>query len=386
MKRPGVRIAMIFIVVLLVGGCGPVPVQPPPSSAPTYPTMQTPAQPANLPPPRTTSQGQVTGAQRGQYVWDKMMEGVAMGGSIAGPYGAGGGLIIGLITGLLTADSYYARLNAQIQSEQETNKELEKQIEQEMERQRELEAQLGKASEPSEGKTEETKITQTAALQKPKDGPRVERKEQTAPLASLGKTEISPRPRTSPFKNIEVRDINQDGVPDLWITYSPLKPGEIVRQEEDTNGDGVVDTWSAFKDGKLVRREVDTKGSGRPDVVYTYENDKIAREERDEHGDGRPSLRAIYQNGRLVKVEKDLNRDGRMDLWIYYDIAKEEEVVLKEERDLDGDGAVDLWSYYEGGRLVRRDVSAVGLDYLSKQEQQSQVSPSKDPLSPTPES
>jgi len=42
---------------------------------------------------------------------------------------------------------------------------------------------------------------------------------------------------------------------------------------------------------------------------------------------------------------------------------------VKEERDLNGDGIVDLWTYYEGGRIIRRDVSALGLDLLSKQEQ-----------------
>jgi hypothetical protein len=58
-----------------------------------------------------------------------------------------------------------------------------------------------------------------------------------------------------------------------------------------------------------------------------------------------------------------------MSLWVYYDTAKEGEVVSKEERDLNGDGVADLWSYYENGRLVRRDVSAIGLELLSKQEQ-----------------
>ena len=58
-----------------------------------------------------------------------------------------------------------------------------------------------------------------------------------------------------------------------------------------------------------------------------------------------------------------------MNLWVYYDTAKEGEVIIKEERDLNGDGVADLWSYYENGRLVRRDVSAIGLELLSKQEQ-----------------
>ena len=37
--------------------------------------------------------------------------------------------------------------------------------------------------------------------------------------------------------------------------------------------------------------------------------------------------------------------------------------------DLNSDGIPDLWSYFENGRLVRRDVSAVGLEILSQREQ-----------------
>jgi len=305
-----------------------------------------------------------------------MMEGVAMGGSIAGPYGAGGGLIIGLITGLLTVDSHYAQLNAQIQTEQAKDKELEAQIERELERQRELEAQLGKAGDGAEPKQRDEAPPTQRVIRETKGETRADPKREE--LASLGKRE-PPAPTSSPFKNVEIRDINQDGVPDLWIYYNPLRPEEVVRQEEDTNGDGRVDAWSTFKDGKLVRREVDTRGNGRPDTIYYYEKGQIAREERDESDQGRPSFRAVYQDGRLAKVEKDLDRDGKMDLWIYYDIAKDEEAVLKEERDLNGDGVVDLWSYYEGGRLVRRDVSALGLDYLLKQEGHPQLNLPQDP-------
>ena len=298
------------------------------------------------------------------------MDGVAMGGSIAGPYGAAAGLLLGAFYGLVTADSHYQQINAQIQSEQSKDKELEAQIEREIERQRELEAQLGKVENPSEPKKKEeiqiARSTIPATREQTKtDGSAAE----PAPLASLSKREIPPPTPNSPFKNVEVRDTNGDGIPDLWIYYNPLKPGEIVRQEEATNGDGKVNTWSYFKDGKLVRREVDTKENGRSDTVYYYGNDKLTREERDEYGDGQPSFRAYYQNGRLAKVEKDLDHHGKMDLWIYYDTSKESEVVLKEERDLNGDGVVDLWSYYEAGRLVRRDVSAAGLELLSKQEE-----------------
>ncbi|HEY3152097.1 MAG TPA: hypothetical protein VGK65_10600, partial [Candidatus Binatia bacterium] len=93
------------------------------------------------------------------------------------------------------------------------------------------------------------------------------------------------------------------------------------------------------------------------------------REERDEFGQGQMTYRANYQNGRLARVEKDTSGNGRPDLWIYYDATRDGEIVVKEERDLNGDGVVDLWSYYDNGRLTRRDVSAAGLEILSKQEQ-----------------
>ena len=179
---------------------------------------------------------------------------------------------------------------------------------------------------------------------------------------------IAAQAPSMPFKNVEVRDINGDGVPDLWIYFNPEKPGEIMRQEEASKSDGRVDTWSYFKDGLLVRREVDTKGQGRPDAVFHYVGDKIAREERDENGWGRMTYRATYENGRLAKVEKETRDSGRTDLWIYYDTAKDGDIVIREEKDLNGDGAVDLWSHYDNGRLVRRDATAVGLEILSGQE------------------
>ncbi|MFQ5682684.1 MAG: hypothetical protein ACE5HC_05355 [Candidatus Binatia bacterium] len=170
------------------------------------------------------------------------------------------------------------------------------------------------------------------------------------------------------FKNVEARDSNQDGKPDLWVYYNPKRPEEIVRQEEDINADGNVDTWSYFRNGQLVRRESDTRGDGRADMVYHYQNGKMALEERYEEGSGTPTFRAIYQEGWLVKEEKDLDRNGKMDLWRYYDPGKEKQVILKEEKDVDGDGIVDVWSYYKDGQLTHRDVSEAGLKHSGEKE------------------
>jgi hypothetical protein len=312
------------------------------------------------------TQPQVTGAQRTAHVWDKALQGMAMGGAIAGPYGAGGGLIIGLIAGLFTADAYYTQLNGQIQSEQDKDKALEAKIEQELQRQRDLDTQL---AADSGNRGQQSQPEQVQLAQKP-TVPQTTSVPMKGPLtAASNNKEASSTPAPAPFKNVEVKDINGDGIPDLWIYYNPLKAGEIVRQEESTHWDGKVDTWSYFKDGKLVRREVDTKDRGAADTVYYYENDQMVREERDERGLGYASLRVLYQNGRRAKLEEDSSGSGKIDHWVYYDTSADGEVVSKEERDLNGDGVVDLWAYYQNGRLVRRDVSAVGLELVSKQDQ-----------------
>ncbi|HLN86109.1 MAG TPA: hypothetical protein VK200_06590 [Candidatus Limnocylindrales bacterium] len=352
----------LLFTLLAISACEPVPAQYPPGSA-QYPNSTTGA--PNPPQPPA-----VTGSQRMQHIWNKAMEGVAMGGSIAGPYGAGGGLLIGLIAGLFTADAHYGQLNQQIYTEQQKDQQLEAAIEQELARQRELENQIGNpnASASPVTQTESSGATAPAQPNLPRQPPPPSRAPDNSQLAGINKPVAVPT-AAPPFKNVEVRDVNGDGIPDLWIYYNPQKPGEIMRQEEASKGDGRVDTWSYFNQGQLIRRDVDSKGLGRPDVVFYYDKDKIVREERDESGQGRITYRASYENGRIAKVEKDTNGSGRADLWIYYDSSQDGEVVIKEERDLNGDGIADLWSYYENGRLVRRDVSAIGLESLAKQEQ-----------------
>ena len=299
-------------IIFLLAGCDLVSMQYPPGAAPysaPQPGITSGAQPSSLSQSVTQPQSQSTGSQTGQYIWDQAVQGMLVGGSLAGPYGAGGGLIIGLLAGLFTADAHYAQLNTQIQSEQAKDRELEAKIEQEMQRQRELEPQLENSAANS---TPQNQAETPQSAQKP-TGPKVTTiamKEPPSTVASLSKIESPSNSPSRPFKNVEVRDINGDGIPDLWIYYNPLKSSEIMRQEEATHGDGRVDTWSYFKDGKLVRREVDTKGKGTADTVYYYENDKIVREERDENGTGHVSFRAIYQNGRRAKVEADTSGRG----------------------------------------------------------------------------
>jgi hypothetical protein len=359
MKNPSRFFLLLPLFALCA--CEPVAVKYPPGSA-QYPQPNSGGSVAAPQAPEPS------GSQRWQHAWTKAIEGIAMGGAILGPYGAGGGLVIGLITGLMTADAHYGHINNQIHTEQRKDQQLEAAIEQELARQRELENQL--AGVPAQPKPAEM---QSGAAKSP---PLQATPAQTPPIGPSNQTSVAaltkPAANASapkPFKNVDVRDVNGDGVPDLWVYYDPQRPNEIIRQEEATQADGRVDTWSYFKDGKMIRREVDTRQSGRPDRVYFYEGDRIAREERDESGQGVMTYRALYDNGRLARVEKDSSGRGRADLWTYYDTGSDGEIIVKEERDLNGDGIPDLWSHFENGRLARRDVSAVGLEILSKTEQ-----------------
>jgi len=96
---------LLLLQVIALSACEPVGVQNPPGSS-----AQNPANPPNAS-PAAPQNPDITGSQRWQHAWSKAIEGIAMGGSLAGPYGAGGGLIIGLITGLITADSHYGQIN-----------------------------------------------------------------------------------------------------------------------------------------------------------------------------------------------------------------------------------------------------------------------------------
>jgi hypothetical protein len=355
--------------ILVLAGCNVVSGQypfgsthyPPPQGAASG--LQSYSVPQSLPQPPPGA----TGSQRRQHIWQRAVEGMVMGASLGGIYGAGGGLVLGLLTGFFTADAHYTQVSNQIQAEHAKDRELEAKLEQEIQRQRELEAQIVNTAGNS---TQQNPPDPPQAMQEP-NGTNVTTavmNKRSDALASLSKKETPSSSPSRPFKNVEVKDVNGDGVPDLWVYYNPLKSSEIVRQEEATRWDGRVDTWSYFKDGKLVRREIDSKGRGVADTVYHYENDKMVREERDENGNGQVSFRAIYENGRRATLEKDTNGRGKIDHWTYFDTTKDGEIVLKEERDLNGDGVVDLWSYYENGRLARQDVSAVGAELLSKQD------------------
>jgi hypothetical protein len=318
-------------------------------------------QPAALP-----TRAQANDTFRWAYAMETANKAAQLGAILGGPFGGPASMgmgVLGLLYGAVAAESKLAEEDARAQGQylKETTKDqqLEAAIEKELEHQRAFDNQLAGATGNEPG-TAASRLPPTPGAPAANDSGIV--------VAALTKP-VPQAPAPMPFKNVEIKDLNNDGIADLWIYYSPQNSGEVLRHEESSKMDGRVDTWSYFKDGKLVRRDVDNRGNGRPDTVYYYEGQKIAREERDESGHGRMTYRADYQNGRLSRVERETLGNGRPDLWITYDTSIEGEAIAKEERDLNGDGFPDLSSHYQQGHLVRRDLNLIGLEIFSKQEE-----------------
>lgn len=204
-----------------------------------------------------------------------------------------------------------------------------------------------------------------------------------------------------------VLDADSDGKPEL-IRYVDPESGLLIRQEQDRNYDGVIDTWSDYEWGAIVARVLDSNDDGNPDVWERYESDRVISREidRDDDGvrdaffryqgdslvderhdatnDGKIDLIIVYESGWRVRSEEDHDRDGRMDTWTTYMVADEVELVSRIERDeqgrgypdtfetyepkdgkallkqrdvdLNGDGEMDIISVYRNGKLVRREI------------------------------
>jgi hypothetical protein len=171
-----------------------------------------------------------------------------------------------------------------------------------------------------------------------------------------------------------VEDRNHDGRPDHWvyreggrtvretfddrgtgtpdrILYYDATGTQVVRSEEDTNGDGRIDTWTDYKNGQIVNRRSDTHGDGTIDTWTFYHDGQVVRLEQDTDGDGLPDRIEFYEGGHRVREEQD--RNGKAAVITYFD--KNDQPTQRDE-DTDGDGVLDMRSYYKAGKLVRREV------------------------------
>lgn len=150
----------------------------------------------------------------------------------------------------------------------------------------------------------------------------------------------------------ELLDEDGDGRPERTLYYEPGSEA-IARIDEDTNGDGQVDSWTSYQDGEVVRRRADTNGDGEPDTWTLYQGGEISRHEQDSQGNGVRDRIDHYESGKLLRRTEDADGDGRPERVTHFD-AKGRPASLEE--DSDGDGLIDVRSYYSGGKLVRREL------------------------------
>ena len=74
---------------------------------------------------------------------------------------------------------------------------------------------------------------------------------------------------------------------DQRVTRTEHYSGDnLVRAEEDTDGDGVIDKWETFDAGRLSMVAFDTEHAGRPTRRIVYAADGGVRAELDPDGDG----------------------------------------------------------------------------------------------------
>jgi hypothetical protein len=176
-------------------------------------------------------------------------------------------------------------------------------------------------------------------------------------------------------------DRDYDGRIDSVLRFAR---GELSAREIDTNNDGRPDIWERYKSGRQVERNLDRDYNGTPDAFYEFEGKFLARERHDADNDGKVDLWIKYKAGRRALAEEDRDRDGRVDSWTRYGLVDGREsvtrieldksgrgfadtfdsfeanngksTIARREEDLDGDGEIDIVSIYRHGKLIRREI------------------------------
>jgi hypothetical protein len=100
-----------------------------------------------------------------------------------------------------------------------------------------------------------------------------------------------------------------DGKEDAWSYPGP--DGSVARIEISTRRDGTIDRVEHFVKNVLVSAEQDTDGDGRVDTWETYEGDRLAAVAFDSQHRGTPDRRIIYDSSGGSTLEVDPSGDGR---------------------------------------------------------------------------
>jgi hypothetical protein len=147
-------------------------------------------------------------------------------------------------------------------------------------------------------------------------------------------------------------DRNHDGKPDAWLK---MRGAHVVSADLDEDFDGKVDRREVYADNAttaaapgvapgavpalprtdMVRAEQSTRGDGVMNRVEFYEHGKLARVEEDTNGDGRVDKWETWTDGTLTTVALDTKGAGKPDRRIVYAADGSEPRM---EVDMKGDG------------------------------------------------
>jgi hypothetical protein len=154
------------------------------------------------------------------------------------------------------------------------------------------------------------------------------------------------------------RDNSGNGKPDEWERYG--RDGHMQAREVDRNFDGNPDAFFLFAGGVLVEERHDGNHDGNLARIVHYAERRIVRTEEDTTGDGRIDTWTHFQLAGdqevVERVERDTTGDGRTDTFDYYEQLAGQTVLKQRDEDKNGDGEIDIRSIYEGGKLKQREI------------------------------
>ncbi len=120
-----------------------------------------------------------------------------------------------------------------------------------------------------------------------------------------------------------------------------------IRWQQDTTGEGRIDTIYHNGEGKLELITYDTTGNGRANIWQTYKKDKLREQKADRDGDGLIEEIISYdQNGQPLKSLHDMDIDGIMEIVRFYRDGE----LQKQEWDANGDGRPAGVTEYQSGQ------------------------------------
>lgn len=128
--------------------------------------------------------------------------------------------------------------------------------------------------------------------------------------------------------------------------------GNVVLEEIDTNGDGVIDITKTFRyENSLLVETSNSKLNTTETLNYDSAQQLIERLTR--YGDGRTSIESYsYSNGLVTQFSFDEDGDGQADRITYY-IYDANDQLIETRIDKDGDGSIDIKttaSYFSDGK------------------------------------